>query len=187
MAEAVKEVVRRWRSDNLLMDNLDFAYVFVDFKEAYSNAGRAVAVSWSSARILAEPGMITDVNWVSKMEGTDMERNKEELFLELDHAAAMAAAGYIDDGGRKSEEFLERRRLYSARQRAGEVIRRSDEPNQASCAREARCIAASLRQPGEMAEGEIEYDVKMRFTEPLAQLMRDCEVGREKRSASAME
>ena len=99
----------------------------------------------------------------------------------------MEAAGYIDDGRRKWEEFLERRRLYSARQRAGEVIRRSDEPNQASCAREARCIAASLRQQGEMAEGEIEYDVKMRFTEPLAQLMRDCEVGREKRSASAME
>ena len=36
MAVAKRERVSRWRKDNLLLDDLDFAYVFVDFEEAYS-------------------------------------------------------------------------------------------------------------------------------------------------------
>ena len=68
MAVAEKEQVRKWRTDNLLQDSRDFAYVFKDFEEAYSNAGRAVAVSWSKARFLAEPGMVTDVAKVSAVE-----------------------------------------------------------------------------------------------------------------------
>ena len=45
MAVAERERVSRWREDNLLLDDLDFAYVFVDVEEAYSYAGRAVAVA----------------------------------------------------------------------------------------------------------------------------------------------
>ena len=53
-----------------MLDDLDFAYFFADFEEAYSHAGRAVAVSWSRARVLAEPEMITDMARISKVEGT---------------------------------------------------------------------------------------------------------------------
>ena len=60
MAVAERERVYRWRTDNLLLDDQDFAYVFADFEEAYSHAGRAVAVSWSRARVLVEPDIVTD-------------------------------------------------------------------------------------------------------------------------------
>ena len=49
---AERGIVCKWRAENLLTDDLDFAYVFPDFDVAYSNAGRAVAKSWSKARIL---------------------------------------------------------------------------------------------------------------------------------------
>ncbi len=70
MAVAEKEQVNKWRADNLLLDNLDFAYVFTDFEEAYSHAGRAVATAWSRARVLAEPEMVTDMAKVSAVEAT---------------------------------------------------------------------------------------------------------------------
>ena len=40
-----------------MLDDNDFAHVFSDFNEAYRCAGRAVAVSWSKARVRAEPGI----------------------------------------------------------------------------------------------------------------------------------
>ena len=59
-------------------------------------------------------------------------KEKAALFMELDDTAALEAAGYTDDDGNfleidtaaalESGKFLERRRLYSARQRAGERI-----------------------------------------------------------------
>jgi len=52
---AGREKVCRWRRDNLLLNDQDFAYVYVTFDEAYSNAGRAVAMAWSRSRVLAEP------------------------------------------------------------------------------------------------------------------------------------
>ena len=69
-AMAEKERLNKWRSDNLLQDDLDFAYVFADFEEAYSHAGRAVAVAWSRARIKAEPGMVADMAKISPVEAT---------------------------------------------------------------------------------------------------------------------
>jgi hypothetical protein len=50
-AVAERDSVKDWRADNFLQYELDFAYVFVDFEEAYKHAGRAVAVAWSRARI----------------------------------------------------------------------------------------------------------------------------------------
>ena len=70
MAVAERERVYRWRTDNLLLDDQDFAYVFANFEEAYSNAGRAVAVSWSRARVLAEPDIVTDEAKISAVEAT---------------------------------------------------------------------------------------------------------------------
>jgi len=59
--EAERERVSTWRAANLLLDDLDFAYVYTDFEEAYSHAGRAVAMAWSKAKILAEPEMVSDM------------------------------------------------------------------------------------------------------------------------------
>ena len=70
MAVAEKERASKWRMDNFLQYNLDFAYVFKNFEEAYYHAGRAVAVAWSKARKLAEPWMVTDVARVSEVEAT---------------------------------------------------------------------------------------------------------------------
>ena len=58
MAERCR--VCKWRADNLLTDDLDFAYVFPNFDKAYLNAGRAVAKSWSKSRILASPEVSAD-------------------------------------------------------------------------------------------------------------------------------
>ena len=70
MAVAERERVSRWRIDNLLLNDLDFAYVFVEFEEAYSHAGRAVAMAWSRARIWAEPEMVRDMARISAVEAT---------------------------------------------------------------------------------------------------------------------
>ena len=43
-----------------MTDDLDFAFVFPNFGEAYSHSGRAVAKTWSKARILARPGVYAD-------------------------------------------------------------------------------------------------------------------------------
>ena len=56
-ALAERDRVTSWRTQNLFQYDLDFAYVFEDFEQAYSHAGRAVAVAWSKARFLAEPEM----------------------------------------------------------------------------------------------------------------------------------
>jgi len=115
VAERVR--VSKWRIENILLDDLDFAYFYADFDEAYAHAGRAVAKAWSRARILAEPETVPDMARIGAVEAT---------------ATAMC--------------------LRSARLQ-----------------RKRTADASSLRQPGKG---------KQRFTEPLAQLMMDCGVGR---------
>ena len=62
--------VCKWRTDNFLADDLDFAYVFSSFAQAYLNAGKAVAKHWSKSRILANPAVFSDESRFSKIEGT---------------------------------------------------------------------------------------------------------------------
>ena len=50
--------------------NSDFAYVYVDFDEAYADAGRAVAMGWSRARMLAEPEMSKNMAKAAAIEAT---------------------------------------------------------------------------------------------------------------------
>jgi hypothetical protein len=70
MPMAERDKVIKWRADNMLEDNQDFAYFYTDFEEAYRKAGRAVAMSWSRSRALAVPGMSSDMAKVSKVEAT---------------------------------------------------------------------------------------------------------------------
>ena len=69
-AAAERYEVSVWRTDNLLLDDLDFAYAYVDFEEAYFHAGRAVAMAWSWARVLAKPETVTDRVKFSAVEPT---------------------------------------------------------------------------------------------------------------------
>jgi len=82
-ALADKERVSRWRTVNLLLDDLDFAFVYTDFEEAYSDAGRAVAMAWSRARILAEPGVISDIAELR------LRRSEAAVLMEAVKATAM--------------------------------------------------------------------------------------------------
>ena len=65
-----REQVSKWRMDNLLQDDLDFAYVYADFEEACSYAGEAVARAWSRARSLAKPEMVSDMAKINAVEAT---------------------------------------------------------------------------------------------------------------------
>ena len=112
-----------------MLNDQDFAYVYVTFDEAYSNAGRAVAMAWSKARVLAEPNMITDMAKISRVEGTATK------------------------------------------------IHKVDELKKTPLAKRKLTTAASLRKPGEDADWGDEEATKMRFTNPLVQLMMDCKVG----------
>ena len=42
----------------------------VGSEEAYANAGQAVALAWSRARVLAEPEMVSDMAKISAVEAT---------------------------------------------------------------------------------------------------------------------
>ena len=138
-AMAEKERVCRWRTSNLLEDDLDFAYIFANFEEAYANAGRAVAMSWSRARVTAEPGMATD----------------------------MARFGAVEATATKVRKVDEQRKAAASKKKTA-----NDMPMRVSIV-----DVSFLRQPGKDTETEREDEHKMRFIEPLAQLMNDCEVG----------
>jgi len=130
MAVAERERVSKWRTENLLLDDLDFAYVYADFEEAYSHAGRAVAMAWSRARVLAEPEMVSDMAKISAVEATATK------------------------------------------------IRKVAEQRKAAVTKKKKMADASfLRQPGKGTEAEERDEDKVRFIEPLAQLMMDCKVG----------
>ena len=111
-----------------MLDNRDFAHVFRDFKEAYHNAGRAVAVSWSKARIRAEPDIVADYAKFSAVEAT----------------------------ATKVREVDRQKRKPSAKKK------RASQP-------------ASLRQPGDKADAEVNSTDGARFIEPLVQLMKNLE------------
>jgi len=141
MAVAERERVNKWRTENLLLDDLDFAYVYADFEEAYSHAGRAVAVAWSRARVLAEPEMVSDMAKISAVEATATKIRKV-------------------DEQRKAAATVKKKKMADA---------------------------SFLRQPGKGTEAEEKDEDKMRFIEPLAQLMMDCRVGREENASATDE
>ena len=121
--------VTAWRTKNFLQHDLDFAYVFEDFEQAYSHAGRAVAVAWSRARLWVEPEMVTSRARISASEATATE------------------------------------------------VRKVDEENMKAAGKKKVAKAPFLRQPGKGTEPEKTEEGKVRFIEPLAQLMMDCRVG----------
>ena len=128
MALVAKRRVQRWRKENTLLDDHDFAQVFVDFDEAYYNAGRAVAASWSKAKIREEPDIVTDSAKLSAVEATATKVRK------------------IDRRKRKPSDKK----------------KRATQP-------------ASLRQPGDEADAEVNSTDGARFIEPLVQLMKTLE------------
>ena len=65
--EAERQAVAKWRDNECLQDDQDFAFVYVDFNEAYSGAGRAVAMAWARCRQRAELSLSTDAVHVSRI------------------------------------------------------------------------------------------------------------------------
>ena len=63
-----RDRINSWRTDTFEQVDLGFEYVFADFKQAHLHAGRAVAVTRGSARLLAEPELVTDKVSVSAIE-----------------------------------------------------------------------------------------------------------------------
>ena len=63
--EAVQMVeedrVRTWRRQHRLEDEGDFAFYFIDYDQALTNAGRAVAHAWLEARHASMGGMLQQV------------------------------------------------------------------------------------------------------------------------------
>ena len=55
MALTGRKHVHSWRKEHTLLNDEDFARVFLDFKEAYRSSGQAVSRSWCKARIRSEP------------------------------------------------------------------------------------------------------------------------------------
>ena len=102
MAVTERERVGRWRLENLLLDDLDFAYVFGKFEEAYSYAGRAVAMAWSRARFLAEPEMVTDMVRISEVEATatKIRRVDKRKLAAADKRRRMASAAFLRQPGK---------------------------------------------------------------------------------------
>ncbi|WP_288992132.1 hypothetical protein, partial [uncultured Marinobacter sp.] len=68
MPMAEKDKVIKWRADNGLEDNEDFAYFYTEFEEAYLKAGKAVAMAWYRARTLSAPGMSSDMAKITRVE-----------------------------------------------------------------------------------------------------------------------
>ena len=64
-AAAERETVANWRLFQDLQDDKDFAFVYVNFSEAYADAGRAVAMAWARCRQRSELTLETDADHVS--------------------------------------------------------------------------------------------------------------------------
>ncbi len=126
MALAERRRVHKWRREHTLLDDHDFAHVFVDFEEAYRNAGRAVSASWSKAKIQSDPGIVTDSSRLSAVEVT---------------AAKIRA--------------VDKRRKKPSNKK-----KRATQP-------------ASLRQPGNKADTEVNSTDGARFIEPLGAAYED--------------
>ena len=88
-----------------MLNDLDFAYVFVEFEEAYSHAGRAVAMAWSRSRILAEPEMVTDMARISAVEATATKIRKvdEQKKTSAVKKRKMASAAFLRQPGKGTE------------------------------------------------------------------------------------
>ena len=59
-AEVERHKVAQWRQAEFLQNDNDFAFVYVNFEEAYAGAGRAVAMAWARCRQRAELSLATD-------------------------------------------------------------------------------------------------------------------------------
>ena len=66
-AAAERETVANWRLFQDLQDDKDFAFVYVNFAEAYADAGRAVAMAWARCRQRSELTLETDAVHVSRI------------------------------------------------------------------------------------------------------------------------
>ena len=127
---AEREAVLTWREANEMLDDIDFAYCYKTFEEAYGEAGQPAAVAWSRARLMAEPNLASDVAKVSKIDATTTKIKKVD---------------------RQRHLAISKRRKITT--------------------------GSYLRQPGKGTEIEEVQEDKLRFVEPLAQLMKDCKVG----------
>jgi len=105
VAVAERERVSKWRTDNLLLDDLDFAYVYADFEEAYSHAGEAVAMAWSRARFLAMPEMVSDMAKISAVEATAtrIHRGDKQRRAAVTKREKTADASFLRQPGRGTE------------------------------------------------------------------------------------
>ena len=75
-----RDLVRDWRTKNLMERDLDFAYVYADFEEAYKHSGlQAVAIAWSKERFLSDPDMITDMAKIRAIEATTTKVRKVDM------------------------------------------------------------------------------------------------------------
>ena len=136
-AVAERDLVRDWRTKNLMERDLDFAYVYADFEEAYKHSGlQAVAIAWSKERFLSDPDMITDMAKIRAIEATTTK------------------------------------------------VRKVDMQRKNSAVKKKMANASSLRKPGKGTEPEETEEDKLRFIEPLTQLMVDCRVGRSENTSA---
>ena len=60
----------KWRQTQLLEDDKDFAFVYINFEEAYLDASRPVAMAWSRCRQKAEFALGTDAAHVLSLSAT---------------------------------------------------------------------------------------------------------------------
>ena len=60
MIEVMNRKVEAWRTERLLLDDNDFAFVFSSADQAYTKAGRAVAEAWLRVRRQQSLHLATD-------------------------------------------------------------------------------------------------------------------------------
>ena len=76
MAEMEQNRVAKWSRGNLAQDGRDFAFWFSSFQEAYTQAGRAVALAWTKVRECEESTLANDAARVLAVAATPA-RTKE--------------------------------------------------------------------------------------------------------------
>ena len=88
-----------------MLDDLDFAYVYTSFEEAYLDAGQAVAMAWSRAKVLAEPEMVSDMAKISAVEATAAKIRKvdEQRKVVVSKRRKLANASFLRQPGKGTE------------------------------------------------------------------------------------
>ena len=80
-----------------LARRLGLVFVYVDVVEAHSQAGRAVATTWSRARVLAEPELVSDVAKDNAVEATATKIRKVDEQKRWRHQNKAAATKARDE------------------------------------------------------------------------------------------